>query len=87
MGSGILFVKITYLTTARTSHNQKGLACPGNYKLQIKGSPCETWANFIRLRRGAQNCVDYHVGAKNFSPLLFAISDIVIWNLFVICIL
>jgi hypothetical protein len=25
-----------------------------NYKLQIKGSPCETWANFIRLRRGAQ---------------------------------
>jgi hypothetical protein len=24
-----------YLVTARTSRNQKGLACPGNYKLQI----------------------------------------------------
>jgi hypothetical protein len=40
-------------------------------------------ANF----RGAQNGFFYQVGAKNFSPLPFVISDIGICNLFVICIL
>ena len=47
-----------------------------NHKLQKMGCPSD---KFKRLRR--------RVGAKNFSLLPFVILDIVIWDLFVICIL